>query len=72
MPRITFPSDTEAKLRRAFRNAKKPGMAAACFWCGHGYAKYSEEIVKEHFANACPNAPEGLRAWATKTLAEPI
>jgi hypothetical protein len=68
MPRTNFPSDTEAKLRRAVRKARKPGVAAACFWCGHGYAKYDHEMEDEHFAKGCPNAPERLRADALKRL----
>ena len=72
MPRINFPADTGAKLRRAVRNASKPHMVAACFWCGHAYTKYTDEIVNEHLAKSCPNAPEALRAGATKALAEPV
>jgi hypothetical protein len=68
MPRINFPADAEAKLRRAVRNAKKPRIAAACFWCGHGYAEYTHEIEDGHFANVCPNAPEKLKADAKKRL----
>lgn len=68
MPRINFPADAEAKLRRAVRNAKKPRMVAACFWCGHGYTKYTHEIEDEHFASVCPNAPAQLKADAKKRL----
>src|ERR1039457_151248 len=35
MPRINLPADAEAKIRRAVRKAKKRGIVAACFWCGH-------------------------------------
>jgi hypothetical protein len=66
MPRINFPADAGAKLRRAVRNAKKPGMVAACFWCGHGYTRYNHKIEDEHFASVCPNAPEELKANAKK------
>jgi hypothetical protein len=59
-------------LRRAVRNAKKPGIVAACFWCGHGYTQYDEQAVNEHLAKVCPNAPEELKAGATKTLAERV
>ena len=68
MPRIQLPTDAAAKLKRAVRNAKKPGMVAACLWCGHSYTKYNHEIEDEHFANVCPNAPEELRANAKKRL----
>jgi hypothetical protein len=51
MPRILFPADTEAKIRRAVRKAKKPGIVAACFWCGHGYTEYTHEKENEHFAS---------------------
>jgi hypothetical protein len=68
MARIKFPADAEAKLRRAVRNAKKPRMVAACFWCGHGYTEYTHEVEDEHFANVCPNAPGKLKADAKKRL----
>jgi hypothetical protein len=68
MPRINFPTDAGAKLRRAVRNAKKPGVVAACLWCGYGYTMYNHEVEDEHFANACPNAPEELKANAKKRL----
>jgi glyoxylase-like metal-dependent hydrolase (beta-lactamase superfamily II) len=69
MPRINFPADAAAKMRRAIRKAKKPGIVGSCFWCGHGYAEYTHEIEDEHFANMCPNAPEKLKADAKKRLA---
>jgi hypothetical protein len=68
MPRLHLPADAEANVRRAVRNAKKPGVVAACLWCGHGYSQYSHKLEDEHFANACPNAPEELRASAKKRL----
>jgi deoxyribose-phosphate aldolase len=69
MPRINLPDDAEAKIRRAVRNAKKPGIVAVCLWCGHGYTKYNHEIIEdEHFANVCPNAPEPLKANAKRRL----
>jgi hypothetical protein len=68
MPRINFPADAAAKLKRAVRNAKKPHMVAACLWCGFGYTKYSHEIEDEHFANVCPNAPKELKSNAKKRL----
>ena len=68
MPKLSLPDDAEAKIRRAVRKAKKPGMVAACFWCGHGYPKYNHKLENEHFANVCPNAPEPLKASAKKRL----
>ena len=68
MPRIILPDDTDAKVRRAVRKGKKPGVVAVCFWCGHGYTEYSHEIENEHFAKVCPNAPEKLKVDATKRL----
>ena len=68
MPRINFPADAAAKIRRAVRNAKKPCMVAACFWCGYGYTMYNHDIENEHFANVCPNAPRELKANAKKRL----
>lgn len=68
MPRINLPPDAGAKILRAVRNAKKPGVVAACFWCGHGYTEYNHRLEDEHFANVCPNAPEELKASAKKRL----
>ena len=68
MPRMNFPADAAAKLKRAVRNAKKPHMAAACFWCGHGYTEYTHELEDRHFANVCPNAPDELKASAKMRL----
>jgi len=68
MPRINFPADAAAKLTRAVRNAKKPHMVAACFWCGHGYTTYNHDVENEHFAYSCSNAPEEIKASAKKRL----
>jgi hypothetical protein len=68
MVKINFPADAAAKIRRAVRNAKKPCMVAACFWCGYGYTMYNHDIENEHFANVCPNAPRELKANAKKRL----
>jgi hypothetical protein len=68
LPRIILPEDTEAKVRRAVRKGKKPGVVAVCFWCGHGYTKYSPELEDEHFAKVCLNAPETLKVQAVKRL----
>ena len=68
MVKINLPADAGAKLRRAVRNAKKPGVVAACLWCGHGYPKYNHEIENEHFARVCPNAPQELKANAKMRL----
>jgi hypothetical protein len=68
MPRINFPADAAAKIRRAVRKTKKRGVVAACLWCGHGYTEYNHELADEHFANVCPNAPEELKANAKKRL----
>ncbi len=68
MPKLNLPADAEAKMRPASRKLKKPGTVAVCLWCGYGYPKYNHEIEDEHFANACPNAPEELKANAKKRL----
>jgi hypothetical protein len=68
MPRIQLPADAGAKIRRAVRNAKKPGIVAACLWCGFGYTEYTHELEDRHFAFVCPNAPEELKASAKKRL----
>jgi hypothetical protein len=37
MPRIRLPKDWKCRVTRAVTNLKKPGVGAACFWCGHPY-----------------------------------
>jgi hypothetical protein len=39
-----------------------------CFWCGHGYEKYSRKAEDEHFAYHCPDSPDELRESARKRL----
>jgi hypothetical protein len=63
---IQFPPDTEAKLKRSIKQAARYG--AACFWCGHGYRKYSLQMEDEHFAYHCPNAPEKAKLEAMSRL----
>ncbi len=45
MPRIRLPKDWKDRATRALSNLNKPGVAAACFWCGHQYRRgeYSPE-----------------------------
>lgn len=68
MQKLNVPADAEAKLSRAVRKARKPGVVAACLWCGRGYTQYDHRLEDEHFANVCPNAPRELRENAKKRL----
>lgn len=58
MPRIRFPKDTKSRMSRSVSNAKKPGVGAACFWCGHAYrsGEYSREAESAHLLE-CPEFP---------------
>ncbi len=68
MQELKLPADAAAKLSRAIRKARTPGVVAVCLWCGHGYTKYDHHLEDEHFANVCPNAPPELRENAKKRL----
>lgn len=59
MPRIRFPEDLKDRMTRALSSLKKPGVGAACFWCGHPYrlGEYTPETVDAHLL-ACPEYPE--------------
>lgn len=59
MPRIRLPKDWEYKATRALNNLKKPGVAAACLWCGHRYRrdKYNPETETAHLLQ-CPEYPQ--------------
>jgi hypothetical protein len=58
MPRIRIPKDWKSRATRALRNSKKPGVGAACLWCGHGYrsGEYSPETETAHLLE-CPEFP---------------
>jgi hypothetical protein len=62
MPRIRFPKDTKSRVTRAVSNAKKPGVGAACFWCGHAYrlGEYSRETETAHLLE-CPEFPQDAK-----------
>lgn len=59
MPRIHLPKDWKHRATRALRNLKKPGVGAACFWCGHTYrsGEYSREAETAHLLR-CPEYPQ--------------
>ena len=67
MPKLNLPKDHKKRTRRALK--RLPKYAAVCFWCGHGYAEYSQEIEDEHFAHHCPDAPRELQEIARKQSA---
>jgi hypothetical protein len=57
--RIHIPKDWKRKATRALSNLNKPGVAAACFWCGHVYriGKYTPETENEHLLQ-CSEYPQ--------------
>jgi len=57
--RIHIPKDWENRAIRALSNLNKPGVAAACFWCGHQYrvGEYSPETESDHLLQ-CTEFPE--------------
>jgi hypothetical protein len=64
---ISFPEDTADKIKRAVEQGDS--YAAVCFWCGHGYGRYTRKIEAEHFAQHCPDAPQQLKDSARARLA---
>jgi hypothetical protein len=64
---ISFPEDTADKIKRAVEQGDS--YAAVCFWCGHGYDRYTRKIEAEHFAYHCPDAPQQLKDSARARLA---
>jgi hypothetical protein len=59
MPRIRLPKDSKYRAARALSSLKKPGVGAACFWCGHPYrsGEYSPETESDHLLQ-CPEFPQ--------------
>jgi hypothetical protein len=57
--RIRLPKDWKRRATRALSGLKKPGVAAACFWCGHQYrsGEYSPETESEHLLQ-CSEYPQ--------------
>jgi len=59
MPRIRLPKDWKDRATRALSNLQKPGVGAACFWCGHPYRRgeYGPEAEDAHMLQ-CSEFPE--------------
>jgi hypothetical protein len=57
--RIHIPKDWKRKATRALSNLNKPGVAAACFWCGHQYriGEYCPETEDDHLLQ-CSEYPQ--------------
>jgi hypothetical protein len=57
--RIHIPKDWKRRASRALSNLNKPGVAAACFWCGHEYriGEYSPETEDDHLLQ-CSEYPQ--------------
>jgi hypothetical protein len=62
MPRIRLPKDWKHRATRALRNLKKPGVGAACFWCGHPYRRgeYGPEAESAHLLK-CTEYPQDAK-----------
>jgi hypothetical protein len=56
---IQFPHDIQEKLSRVMLGSKR--YEGLCIWCGYGYEMYNPKLEAEHFAYACPDAPEQLK-----------
>ena len=59
--RIHIPKDWKRKATRALINLNKPGVAAACFWCGHQYriGEYRPETEDDHLLQCSEYPKEG-------------
>jgi hypothetical protein len=57
--RIHIPKNWKRRATRALSNLNKPGVAAACFWCGHQYriGEYRPEAEDDHLLQ-CPEYPQ--------------
>jgi hypothetical protein len=57
--RIHIPKDWKLKATRALSNLNKPGVEAACFWCGHQYriGEYNPETESVHLLQ-CSEYPQ--------------
>lgn len=62
---IHFPPDIEERVERA---NSQPRCVAWCWWCGHGYGRYTHQLEDAHFAFHCPDAPEELKQNARRSL----
>jgi hypothetical protein len=62
MPRIRLPKDWKHRATRGLSNLKKPGVGAACFWCGHQYhrGEYNPETEAAHLLK-CTEYPQGAK-----------
>src|ERR1700732_2641834 len=57
--RIHIPKDWKRRAASALSNLNRPGVAAACFWCGHQYRRgeYNSEAEADHLLQ-CTEYPE--------------
>jgi hypothetical protein len=62
MPRVRLAKDWRDRATRALSNSKKPGVAAACFWCGHQYRRgeYNPETESAHLLQ-CAEYPQDAK-----------
>ena len=68
MPRIRLPKDLKSRVTRALSSLKKPGVGAACFWCGHPYrlGEFSSEAESAHLLE-CPEFPQDAKRRMQKS-----
>jgi hypothetical protein len=68
MPRIRLPRDSKDRVTRALSSLKKPGVGAACFWCGHPYrlGEFGPEAESAHLLQ-CPEYPEEAKRRMQKS-----
>ena len=72
--RIHIPKDWKRKATRALSNLNKPGVAAACFWCGHQYriGEYCPETEDDHLLQCSEYPKEGKLRIQKRKNAKPI
>lgn len=63
---IQFPAKLPEALKEIASDSKN--YVGFCLWCGHGYERYTREVVAEHFAYNCPDAPQGLKKHMKRVL----
>ena len=73
MARLCLPKNWEFRLPRALSNLNEPGVAGACFWCGHQYriSEYSPETESAHLLQCAEYPKEGKRRIQKHEKAKP-
>jgi hypothetical protein len=68
MPRIRLPRDSKYRVTRALSSLIKPGVGAACFWCGHPYrlGEFSSEAESAHLLQ-WPEYPQEAKRGMQKS-----